>query len=90
MKITIEITQEDIDRGIRCSNIECPVAYALTRALNKKVRVNLRSYYLMDNWTVLLLPKEASNFIKTFDQGITTDVVYEQPKPFSFEIEVPE
>jgi nitrate/TMAO reductase-like tetraheme cytochrome c subunit len=84
MKITV--TQKDIDKGLKSSCYECPIAHALKRKVKNKIRygfaVNADFIDLTkDNkWWIYALPKKAQTFIKRFDDG-------KPVKPFTFEIE---
>lgn len=87
-KITITVTQEDIDKGRRESSCNCPIALAARRVfVNDSVRVSPFDLvlYAKDDEEVRyrMLPQEAARFIEQFDhQGPT------QVKPFSFTVEV--
>jgi nitrate/TMAO reductase-like tetraheme cytochrome c subunit len=83
----IEVTQKDIDKGLRSSCYECPIAHAFKRKVKNKIRygfaVNADSIDLVTKdfkWYIHALPKKAQTFIKRFDDG-------KPVKPFTFEIE---
>ena len=80
----IQVTQKDIDKGLRSSCYECPIAHAFKRKVKNRVRygfaVNSESieHLTKDMWYSYALPKEAKRFIQRFDR--------DQPvKPFTFE-----
>jgi len=84
MKITV--TQKDIDKGLKSSCYECPIAHAFKRKVKNQIRygfaVNSASieYLTEDMWHRYALPKEAKQFIQRFD--------CDQPvKPFTFEVQ---
>ena len=81
----IEVTQEDIDRGLKSSCYECPIAYAYKRKVKNKIRLGFSvgteyiDHFVGESQDRYMLPKEAKKFIRRFDQ--------DQPvRPFSFEI----
>lgn len=81
--VTIEVTQEDIDRGIRESCTCCPIANAMKRILKPDdVRVRNKETWTSYRYVELthLLPNEAAKFIRYFDNGETVH-------PFTFELE---
>lgn len=83
MKITVNVTQEDIDKGKRGSCADCPIALAAIRALGTdEVRVTSDAIYWM-GLSVLRhapIPEAGWMFIGGFDGG-------EKVHPFSFEIQ---
>lgn len=96
MKITINVTQEDIDQGKRGSDLFCPIALACKKSgqfevYNNRIAIgdNYISTYDRDNILDgnfidfkkrVELPPNAKLFIRSFDRQYK---VY----PFSFEIE---
>lgn len=78
----IEVTQEDIDHGIKGDCDLCPIARAVHRHIPTArvgitvIRLNRMSFSCID------LPEEARNFIHLFDHGMKVI-------PFEFEVEVP-
>lgn len=83
MKITIHVTQEDIDNGLYSSCMSCPVALALNRAIpmgpswlavGDFARRNTVEYKFFE------LPIEVTHFIAAFDAR-------SKVSPFSFEFE---
>ena len=80
----INVTEKHIAAGERCSRDACPVALAMTEALQAhgaegRVECCRQVYYLSDSRTRRNLPSVAIAFIEAFD---TKQIV----KPFSFEI----
>lgn len=91
-KYTFNVTQEDIDKGIKDDACYCPIARAAKRTLVKrKRRIEVGSCFLSivrnhkGRWWVddaeYELPSEASDFVRNFDSGNTVH-------PFSFEMEI--
>jgi len=83
--LTIEVTQEDIDKGCRASPWSCPVALALERANGKQYSVGTKSFnerfkYYEDS---LNLPEHVQDFILRFDTS-------KPVQPFSFQINIEE
>lgn len=82
--MTIEVNQEDIDKGERNAAHSCPIAYAIKRKLGDvHVSVYLDCIFVgdpRDNPLVYYKPSSKEvGFIQDFDNG---DVV----KPFTFNI----
>ncbi len=75
----IKVTQEDIDRGIRCSTAHCPIVFAIRRETGNSASVHLPVVYI-NGLDVADLPLSAMQFVVAFDRG--------QPvEPFEFEFE---
>lgn len=89
MTVTVNVTQEDIDRGKPMDPSLCPVMYGVWRAgLHPKIYAVGRSGFFGQHHDFknppLIAPVAAvREFIDRFDDG-------KKVKPFSFEIEVPE
>ena len=96
MKIRVNVKQEHIDVGERCSFCYCPVAYAVEDAL--VIRALTASYIMRgvyqgyirlannpDNVLYKEIPysKKVNNFISQFDRG-------HEVEPFYFYITLPE
>lgn len=83
--ITVEVTQEDIDQGQRCSCRGCPVALALERATGISWLVDGGCIYV--DWrsfqVFAVLSPEVRAFIHRFDCG-------KPVQPITFTLEVPE
>ncbi len=79
----IEVTQEDIDRGVIESCISCPIALAVARAAKASTYVDgkLVSFLKGEVVSTSALPVEARIFVHEFDAG-HADIL----SPFSFEI----
>ena len=81
-KLKVEVTQDDIDRGVRHEPSECAIARAVGRAAMSDGRINVGvSWVYCDaylSWANL--PKTARTFVERFDSG-------DDVKPFSFELE---
>lgn len=85
-KITVNVTQEDIDNGEPDDCSECPVALAIWRELPlfRGVRVNRDGIYLVDMDNRVYerdFPHGVLNFIGLFDEGGYVE-------PFSFELDL--
>ena len=78
MKYKIEITQEDIDRGMRGRSDFCPVALALRR---KWPEAEMGCFACDLGNRLVLVPELVSKFVEDFDSG-------KPVKPFTFEIEL--
>ena len=81
----IEVTQKDIDKGLKSTCYYCPIALAFKRKIKSEialgVAVNAKNvhHFHEKSWHRYDLPKEAKKFIQRFDS--------DQPvKPFTFEI----
>ena len=86
MKIKVEVTQEDIAKGVRADCDFCPVALALRRATGwiwavRKMRAERFSYFVFVPHLVVALPHVVETFIDTFDKS-------GEGSPFSFELEL--
>jgi hypothetical protein len=79
----IQVTQKDIDKGLKSSCYECPIAHAFKRKVKIRygfaVNADSIDHFTKDTkWYIYALPKEAKKFIQRFDR--------DQPvKPFTFE-----
>jgi hypothetical protein len=73
----IEVTQDDIDRGVIGDGDCCPIALAMRRRW-PNVSVGTRAVYL-SGMRMTELPREARHFIVDYDLG---EPVY----PFSFDV----
>lgn len=82
VRIAVDVTQADIDNGIRAECKKCPVALALTRVLRKRedAKVHFATVNLRNE--AYLMPKRARDWIWNFDD--TGDV-----KPFRFRMTLP-
>jgi hypothetical protein len=87
-KVTVSITQDDIDEGCRCDADNCPGALAISRATGYAAKVGMVTISLRhaDNgqfFKEISPPAVLRWFIEQFDNG-------NKVSPFSFELEVPE
>lgn len=86
-RVTVELKQEHIDRGVRKSTYSCPIAIALIEQIRlKSVFVNgptneliLDGHFARLNF---LLSDNAQSFLTRFDRGLPVD-------PISFSIFFP-
>jgi hypothetical protein len=78
--MTIEVTQDDIDRGRSQSFTECPIAIACRRATGMTILIS-NEYAYIDAWHEQShLPQAARWFVAGFDNGCRVH-------PFSFELD---
>jgi len=83
MKTLIEVTAEDIAKGIPKVCAACPVALAIKRVTGRGASVMQLYIGFHDGSGWIDSPREVLPFVRAFDN--------EQPvKPFSFELDVPE
>ena len=89
----IEVTQEDIDQGVRCDTDNCPVALAIGRQFKDCFAVLVgdanaavfrfyhdeRSNMTRQTRSDFPLPQEAKTFVVDYDAG-------EEVAPFAFEV----
>lgn len=75
----IQVTREDIKDGQRGNYRSCPIAIAASRAFDCPVTVGLVSFGT-EAWHCLL-PQEAKDFVRKYDNRIAVE-------PFEFEIEL--
>ena len=81
--MTIHVTEDHIDNGIREDCKYCPVALALNEATNWRWRVTDKALYFLDNgiWTFYQFNSfRTGQWIYNFDRN------YGWPKPFSFNL----
>lgn len=88
MKFSIEVTADDIDRGVGRSHNYCPIALSLKRMFPDYRTVSVGRISLsvtLNNDSVYhgLLPREANLFTCAFDHGMNV-------LPFSFEVSTDE
>lgn len=88
MKVTINVTEDDILTGIRGICVLCPIARAINRVLSDNEYFAVVGNYLhISDYKeshfrkVVVLPKVARAFINSFDEG-------EGVMPFSFELDI--
>lgn len=78
--IVVEVTQADINFGIRMSSCDCPVAMAIQRKTRMPIRVGAN----LITWPSCNVqhPPAVRQFITQFDRGKFVE-------PFSFDLEIP-
>lgn len=88
--IRVDVTQEDIFNGVKCSSSRCPVAQALKKIVKPEFyfSVGISNFTLMSTSPFKILAEgvvssETKDFIKDFDRGFKV-------KPFSFDLTIPE
>jgi hypothetical protein len=89
--LSINVTQEDIERGQRHECDLCPIALALLRAIpGANVEVVPSKVWILPagkrepfGWELARLPDEAQSFMTKFDLGWAVE-------PFTFDLEVPD
>ena len=68
-----KITQDDIDRGIKCMCTTCPLALSINRHLNplRFIAVGLRrvSIYVGVRSVYIPLPRKMTSWVARFDSG---------------------
>lgn len=92
--ITIDVTDDDIDRGIDCKVTDCPVAIAASRALPLCYIMSCLDYLKLrrldkEELTILPWPTgQIEAFIRGFDLWKRSG--YPRPEAFTFQMEIPE
>lgn len=80
----VEVTQSDIDNGVREDASHCPIAHAIVRAVSGNGssvnQLDVDAYgatVLFDDLTTLVLdiPPVGQRFIEEFDEGVTVSPV---------------
>lgn len=73
-RVHVVVTQDDIDRGIRCKVALCPIALAASRASGRsvtfagdKIYLPTRLYWLTGREKIGYVPGEARDFALNFD-----------------------
>lgn len=82
MLVEVEVTQEDIDKGICFNGAHCPLSRAIGRAMKTKVEVGTHHAHVLGEFQSYL-PEEAIRFRRAFDNS-------EKVEPFSFKLGVPD
>lgn len=85
----IEVTEEDIARGLSNDACLCPIALALKRATRNTWQVGYsEAVCAVYPFMKFDLPPEASDFVDRFDNGIIdSDDTF---RPFKFEVRIPD
>ena len=88
-RIVVNVTAQDIARGVKHDPCWCPVARAIRRHIQRAVLVDVGpeqlDFYDNDGYLVYpraTLPSEAATWVDEFDTGFPV-------QPFSFEVLVP-
>lgn len=76
-QVWVQVTQEDIDSGDPCNPFSCPLSLAVRRTLTGRwavTRTNVflqgtNSPYAQYKFTNYLLPENAKQFVKDYDEG---------------------
>ncbi len=68
MIVSLSVTQEDIDNGIKSSPTKCPVALALTRAM-KKDNCAMGISRIILSGELKNTPQAILDFVYDFDRG---------------------
>ena len=81
--VTIDVTQEDIDNGVRAMCDKCPIALAIARKIKCDIYVStfLTRLYYEDLGLEFSNSTPMYTFVKNFDQGVPV-------QPFSFELDI--
>lgn len=84
MKVTVDVTAEDIAEGSPNFCQFCPIARAIKRVVRGFVSVSVKTtlVFFGEAATPADLPKTAVDFIANFDAGAKVT-------PFSFELDIP-
>ena len=80
MKITIDVTSDDIAGGKRLACEKCPVALAVSRRVVGTASVS--KFYISIDGFLVKQPPTVKSFIRDFDNQRTV-------KPFSFDLKLP-
>jgi hypothetical protein len=81
-RVTVQVTQEHIDKGERHICARCPAALAMSDA-GLEAGVYSDFLYLADSGESVAMPWDVARFIKKFDLGWPVE-------PFTFDIDIPE
>ena len=80
MEFEVEVTQEDIDQGVRKDNCNCPVALAVKRATGRE-DVSVARNTIALGRDVIFRVKKICDFVFDFDEGKPVE-------PFTFTVKV--
>lgn len=69
IRVTIDVTANDIAMGIPKEPCACPLYHAMKRALGREVTVIGRHYRFLDSDEYVALPEEARQLACNFDNG---------------------
>jgi len=88
--MTIQVTQEHINRGIRGDCGSCPIALAIQEAL-PKLGINVQVLHVLIQGEIVPLPSRARWFIADFDTNPRDeDADIKWLEPFDFELDYEE
>ncbi len=76
----IEVTREDINKGIKRNACHCPIARAIARHTGSQCAIG-GDIYLSNSGKSCFIPEIAQIFISRFDAG-------EPVKPFKFDLPI--
>lgn len=80
---TFKVTQDIIDRGIRKSICNCPIAIVLRQQVLPYAQVgSSKIWFGSFDYRFITIPQPISTFIERFDAGGPV-------QPFEFELEIP-
>lgn len=90
MQVTVEVTQDDIDKGAFRSCAKCPIARATKRLVKRTCKLDVRSRVMALTlsgprtlmYEAVTLPDAAHEFVVAFDNS-------EPVSPFSFPLDIP-
>ncbi len=82
-QITIEVTDEDVLKGVPGECDYCPIAIAMQRVLLQPISVHDLGWNRMGEGKSYPLPASAHAFMRKFDDD-------EKPEPFTFTIDRPD
>ena len=86
-RVTVEVTAEDIAKGLRRNACGCPVALAAQRACPvfegklRVIRIGMTFGIGTRGINDVILPDDAADFVRSFDDGRPV-------KPFTFTVEL--
>lgn len=83
MKLTIQVTADDIAQGFACIAESCPIARALRRRTGLFCRAFLSYVLIEDSNEEVRMPPEGTLFIMNFDRN------RDRVKPIELTFEVP-
>ena len=87
MRVTISVTNRDIERGCRSECCSCPIALAINRRLKEQYNAHVNRTFLRlfkkhaVNWGTVL-PIRVMTFVDQFDDCKAV-------KPFRFQVDIP-
>jgi hypothetical protein len=79
----VMVSATDLDDGMPCIGVCCPLALAIRRVVRDDVYVAARAYYAQIGDDQVVLPDVAGDFREEFNRGGPVDV------PLSFPMDIP-